>query len=146
MKKISLMILLLLGIAVAANAVDESILASQKACNKGKLNECTKLGILYLTADGVKENHPLARKLFIKACRGYNLKGCHYMGIMYKRGANGVERDIKKAKKYFAHACKKGYEASCVQYRRIKEKPEVIGSGKNVVNSGYTYSPEIYGG
>ncbi len=146
MNKMIITILLLLSISVTANAVDSSIVASQKACNKGNMSECTKLGILYLTADGVKENHPLARKLFIKACREFNLKGCHYMGLMYKRGANGVERNIKKAKKYFAHACKKGYEASCVQYRLIKEKPEVIGSGKNVVNSGYTYSPEIYGG
>ena len=138
--------LLLLSLNVSLHAVDSTIKADQEACKKGKMTACTKLGILYLTADGVKENHPLARKLFIRACREYNLKACHYMGIMYKRGANGVTRDIKKAKKYFAHACKKGYEASCVQYRRIKEKPEVIGSGKNVVNSGYTYSPEIYGG
>ena len=144
MAKFTLIMLLLFGISAAA--ADNNITADQKACNSGTLSSCTKLGILYLTADGVKENHPLARKLFIKACRGYNLKACHYMGIMYKRGGNGVERNIKKAKKYFAHACKKGYEASCVQYRRIKEKPEVIGTGKNVVNSGYTYSPEIYGG
>ena len=146
MRKIIAGLLLLLSLDVAANAVDNSLIESQKACNAGKMGECTKLGILYLTADGVKENHPLARKLFIKACRGYNLKACYYMGIMYKRGANGVTRNIKKAKKYFAHACKKGYEASCVQYRLIKDKPEEIGSGKNVVNSGYTYSPEIYGG
>jgi len=146
MTKIAMIALLLFSINVSASATDNQIKAYQDACNSGKVSACTSLGILYLTADGVKENHPLARKLFIKACREYNLKGCYYMGIMYKRGANGVKRDIKKAKKYFAHACKKGYEASCVQYRRIKEKPEVIGSGKNVVNSGYTYSPEIYGG
>ena len=138
--------LLLLSITATVHAVDADIAASQKACNSGVARECTKLGILYLTADRVKENHPLARKLFIKSCRKFNLKACHYLGIMYKRGGNGVTRDIKKSKKYFAHACKKGYEASCVQYRLIKEKPEVIGSGKNVVNSGYTYSPEIYGG
>ena len=138
--------IVLFSINVTANAIDKSIVESQKACNSGKVSECTKLGILYLTADGVEENHPLARKLFIKSCRKYNLKACHYLGTMYKRGANGVERDIKKAKTYYAHACKKGYEASCVQYRLIKEKSEVLGSGKNVVNSGYTYSPEIYGG
>ena len=138
--------LVLSSINLSANSASNNIEASQKACQNKDAKACTDLGILYLTGDGVKTNHPLARNLFIRGCRGFQLKACHYLGIMYKRGANGVTRDIKKSKKYFAHGCKKGYEASCVQYRLIKEKPEVIGSGKNVVNSGYTYSPEIYGG
>lgn len=146
MNKIIITILLLLSMNLSANSTDDKVVKYKKACKDGSMTSCISLGVLYHTGDGVKQNSKKAKKLFAKACKKRHLKACHYLGTIYKRGADGVERNIKRARNFYAYACKRGYSQSCQQYKLIKEKPDVKGSGKNVINSGYTYSPEIYGG
>lgn len=150
--------LLLLNINLSANLVDDGLIEYKKgnkkqakklfrkACKNENMIGCIKLGALYLTGDGVKENHKKAKKLFRKACRKRHITACYQLGTIYKYGANGIKRNIKKAKNFYVYGCRRGHEPSCNQYNSIRDKPDVIGTGKNVINSGYTYSPQIYGG
>ena len=117
-----------------------------KACKYGNMPGCTKLGVLYFTGDGVKENPKKAKKLLTKACKNRHSKACYHLGSIYKRGADGIERNIRKARMFYAMGCQIGYDKSCDQYNLIREKRETVGSGTNVKDLGYTYTTEIYGG
>ena len=150
--------LLLLNINVSADSFDDGLNAYNKgdivqasklydkACRNEKMKGCINLGILYFTGKGVEKDHKKAKKLFATACKRKFSKGCYYLGTMYKRGADGVVKNTRRARMFYAYACKLGDMQSCEQYELIRGKAEVIGSGKNVINSGYTYTPEIYGG
>jgi len=150
--------LLLLSINLSADSFDEGLKeynkgnllqASklyEKACRNDKLKGCTNLGVMYFVGEGIPKNHKKAKRLFATACKKKFGKACYYLGTMYKRGADDIDRNIRRARMFYAYACKLGNTKGCEQYELIREKPEVVGSGKNVVNSGYTYTPEIYGG
>ncbi len=158
MGKIIIGIFIFLSINVSANLVDDGVIEFKKgnkklanklykkACKNKNMLGCIKSGILYLTGDGVKANHKKAKKLFKKACRKRHVTGCYYLGTIYKHGGDGVKRNFAKARNFFAYGCKRGHEPSCNQYNAIRDKPDIIGNGKNIINSGYTYSPQIYGG
>jgi len=158
MDKKVISILLLLTLNLSADLIDDGLRAYnkgdinlaiklyKKACKNKDMKGCTKLGVLYFTANGVKEDHKKAKKLFVKACKKRYSIACYHLGTIYKRGANGIERNIRRARMFYAFACKIGNAKSCAQYNLIREKPEVVGTGKNVINSGYTYTTEIYGG
>ncbi len=159
MIKIIINILLLLSINVSADLVDDGLAEYQKgnlmqasklykeACDSGIIHGCVKLGILYFTGDGVKQNYKKAKKLFVKACKKRNAVACYHLGTIYKRGVDGIERNTKKARMFYAFSCSLGNMQSCEQHELIREKPEIIGTGKNAINSGYTFTrPEIYGG
>ncbi len=125
------------------------VLASKlykKACESGNMIGCIRLGSLYVDGDGIKQSHKKAKKLFKRACKERHVTACYALGNLYKNGEGGIKRSIGKAKNFFAYGCRRGHEPSCKQYNLIREKPETTGSGKNVINSGYTYSPQIYGG
>jgi len=147
MSKIIIGFLLLFSVNLSANQTESKVAEYKKACKDGSTNGCISLGVLYFTGDGVKENHKKAKKAFLKPCKKRRSLACYYIGTIYKRGGFKVERNIKKAKFYYAQACKMGHQASCDQYNLIREKREVIGTDtKNNDNFSYTYSTEIYGG
>ena len=148
MSKIMIGILLLLSVNLSANQTESKFTEYKKACKDGVANACISLGVMYFTGDGVKENHKKAKRAFLKPCKKRRAQACYYIGTIYKRGGFKVERNIKKAKFYYAQACKMGNQASCNQYNLIREKREEVGEkGKaNNNNFSYTYSTEIYGG
>jgi len=147
MSKIIIGFLLLLSVNLSANQTESKFTEYKKACKDGSANGCISLGVLYFTGDGVKENHKKAKKAFLKPCKKRRAQACYYIGTIYKRGGFKVERNIKKAKFYYAQACKMSHQASCDQYNLIREKREVVGTEtKNNDNFSYTYSTEIYGG
>lgn len=119
-----------------------------KACDKGSINGCVNLAKIYYNGDGVKQDFNMAKKLFIRACNRRQPKACFYAANIYKRGAKGVQRNIRKSKLLFARGCRLGYAQSCDQYNLIREKREVIGAetDANAKAFNYTYSTEIYGG
>ena len=157
MTKMIISILLLVNLNVSASSLDEGLLAYEKgdatkaselykkACDKGDVRGCTKLGILYFTADGVKEDHKKAKKLFIKGCKKNYALACYQLGTIYKRGGTGIKRNFRKSRMFYGYGCKVGLEKSCEQYNLIRGKREIVGSG-NDNNFSYTYTPEIYGG
>jgi len=159
MSKIIIALLLLLTLNLSASFLDEGFIEYEKgnkleasklykkACDNENYNACVRLGILYFTGDGVKENHKKAKKLFRKSCKKRYSQACYHLGTLYKRGGNGVKINYKKARVYYGAACKMGLIKSCDQYNLIREKREIVGSGsKNNDNFSYTYTTEIYGG
>ena len=158
MIKTVISMLLLLSLNLSATLVDDGLIEYKKgnavkagelytkACKNGNMKGCIKLGVLYFTGDGVKENHKKAKKLFEKACKKHHSIACYHLGTIYKRGGNGIKRNFRKSRMFYAFACKIGLAKSCEQYNLIREKREIIGSGTNDNNFSYTYTTEIYGG
>ena len=138
--------LLLLSINLSASSVEDGSTQYQKSCDGGVMAGCENLGLIYLLGDGVEQDTQKAKELFEKACKKRYARGCYRLGTMYKRGEYGIEKDIKRSRLFYSLACKIGYAKACVQYNLIRGKKEIKGSGKNVTNSGYTYTTEIYGG
>ena len=110
---------LLLSISLLGN---DQLAENTKSCNEGKLISCIDLGIMYFTADGVKEDLKKSKELFTEACKGRVAKGCFYLGYLYKRGGNGIKKDKLKAKLAFGRACNIGSERSCIQFHRLEAK------------------------
>ena len=65
----------------------------------------------------------------MKACKQSNPEACYYVGLIYKRGEGGIERNYKKARTYFAAGCKMRIPKSCKQYDLIRDKREIVGEG-----------------
>ncbi|MDQ7046058.1 MAG: tetratricopeptide repeat protein [Sulfurimonas sp.] len=141
-----IMIFLLLSFGVLANQTQSRVHEYKKACKDGSMHGCISLATLYYTGDGVKQNAKKAKKLFEKGCKKKYVKACYNLGTLYKRGEFGIEKDIRRSRMFYSRSCELGYAQACDQYNLIREKLEVKGSGKNVTNSGYTYTTEIYGG
>jgi len=160
MTKIIISMFLLLSLNLSADFVDEGSIEYEKgniigaselytkACKNENMKGCTKLGVLYFTGNGVKENHKKAKKLFRKACKKRYPEGCFHLGTIYKRGATDIPRNFEKSKMYYALGCKMRLNKSCIQYDLVKEKHENTGSDTIHKNSNfsYTYSTQVYGG
>ena len=146
MTKIIISILLLLSFNLIANSVDDGLIEYEKACKNGDTRKCVQLGVLYFTGEGVEENHKKAKKLFKKACKKNNSLACYHLGTMYKRGGNGIKRNFRKSRMFYARGRQIGLAKSCEQYNLIREKREIVGSDTNDNNFSYTYTTEIYGG
>jgi TPR repeat protein len=58
---------------------------------------------------------------FKKACGMGNAYSCAHLGLLYEN-AQGVKRDFKKAKEYFAKACDLKEQIGCNNYKRVSEK------------------------
>jgi TPR repeat protein len=121
-----------------------------KACENGNMNRCVDLGVLYFTGGDVEEDHEKAEKLFAMACKNKNSKACYHLGTIYKRGSkymngrNGIEKNLKKSKMFYARGCMCGYAQSCVQYNLIKEKGE--SRDLDIDTRLYRYDTQAYGG
>jgi TPR repeat protein len=78
-----------------------------------------------LVDDGLKEykkgNAKEAGKLYKKACKDGNMKGCIKLGVLYFTG-DGVEENHKKAKKLFIKGCKKHYALACYHLGTIYKR------------------------
>jgi TPR repeat protein len=136
-----------------------------EACENGDRNRCVDLGILYITGDGVQENHKKAEELFTIACKKKHSKACYHLGSIYKRGSNGIKKidskawyhleskhkrgsndikkNLKKSKMFYALGCMYGYAQSCDQYNLIKEKAGAKSSDIDT-NSYRYYTDEIW--
>jgi len=163
MSKIIISVLLLLSLNLSADVVVnngmvefvevKSIPVSElhtKACENKNMNGCVELGVLYFTGGDVEEDHEKAIELFKRACKKKHSKACYHLGTIYKRGSkymngsNGIDKDLKKAKMFYAKGCMHGYAQSCDQYNLIKEKGKDIGS--DIDTRAYEYDIKAYGG
>ncbi len=140
-----------------------------KACENGDRNRCVDLGLLYITGNGVQENHKKAVDLFTIACKKKHSKACYHLGSIYKRGSNGIKensskasyhlestdtdtdksdsngikKNLKKAKAFYALGCMYGNTQSCDQYNLIKDKAEDNNTYIDTNRYRY-YTDEIY--
>lgn len=132
--KLIISIGLLLSTNLFANIVDKGLDAYKKgnvklaselyieACDNENMLACTKLGILYFTGEGVKQNRKKAEKLFTTACKRRYAKACFRLGLLYKEGGDGIKTNKRKAKLSFGRACNIGSEKSCVQYHILDKQ------------------------
>ncbi|WP_373004497.1 tetratricopeptide repeat protein [Sulfurimonas sp.] len=116
MIKIIITIAIFLSINLSANQ------NFKQACNEGKMQSCIELGMLYYTGENVKKDMKKSQKLFKKACKNRVSRGCYYLGYIFLRGGDGIEKSNKKAMLAFGRGCNIGSERSCVQYHMLKSK------------------------
>jgi TPR repeat protein len=78
-------------------------------CSNGKMSACTSLGDLmgFLNKDYVQKF-----ALLSKACNGGDLRGCAFLGGMYRDG-QGVSKDNAQAVVHFRRACDGDNMAGC---------------------------------
>ena len=102
----------------AYDAGDEQRTAKiwQKACKAGEARGCARLGFLYHSGKGVKQDDAKASKFYEKACDAGELSGCDSLASLYQ---NNGER--AKATAIFERACEKGFGLSCYNLAQIYE-------------------------
>ncbi len=91
-------------------------------CDSGQMQSCIELGILYHTGEKITKDIKKSQKLFKKACKNRVARGCYYLGYIFLRGGEGIEKSNRKAMLAFGRACNIGSERSCIQYRKLKDK------------------------
>jgi uncharacterized protein len=84
----------------------------QMGCDKGDIEGCVQLGVLYYKGKGVKQDFGKAKGLFENACDANRGIGCYSLGTMFDKG-QGVKSDKKKAFKLFEKGCSLLDGASC---------------------------------
>ncbi|QOY54018.1 sel1 repeat family protein [Candidatus Sulfurimonas marisnigri] len=82
-------------------------------CNQGNLEACNKLGNLYNSGMGVKQDVAKSIELFSRACQGNIPYACTNLGIKYRVDFLGVKKDNAKAVEYFSKACSMGDSNGC---------------------------------
>jgi len=95
-------------------------LSLKKACEKGKMASCYRLGEMFLTGNEVRYDYAEAISYFEKVCHNGYLKGCVELGDMYEREL-GVEKNMQKAKAYYTKACEGGEGKGCIYLGKIEE-------------------------
>lgn len=93
------------------------------ACEENNTTACVKLGLAYSLGftpekkmDGKKSIH-----YYKKACTLNDMEGCLQLGITYQHGLL-IDRDVRKAKEYYAKACIMGTDiAPCKFYKELSK-------------------------
>jgi len=116
MIKMIITIAILLSINLSANQ------KFKQSCNDGKMQSCIELGMLYYTGESVKKDIKKSQKLFKKACKNRVSRGCYYLGYIFLRGGEDIEKSNRKAMLAFGRGCNIGSERSCVQYHKLEAK------------------------
>ena len=102
----------------AYDAGDEQTAAKfwQKACETGEARGCVRLGFLYQSGKGVKQDDEKAGKFYQKACDAGELSGCDRLASLYQNSGEHA-----KAAAIFEQACEKGFGLSCYNLAQIYE-------------------------
>ena len=103
---------------MAYDAGDEQTAAQiwQKACETGEARGCVRLGFLYQSGRGVKQDDEKAGKFYQKACGAGELRGCDSLASLYQNSGEHA-----KAAAIFERACEKGFGLSCYNLAQIYE-------------------------
>jgi TPR repeat protein len=80
------------------------------ACDKGNMDACYALGILYFR--DANPDHYKAIEYYTKACEGGNIQACNDLGTNIVQGI-GTFKDYGKAIKLFEKVCKNNIGAGC---------------------------------
>jgi len=140
---------LIIGAAIAATIL---------ACNKDKAGDgaaesggdpfadcsgdnaklCLSAGVKFQTGEGVEANAKQALELFNKVCKGGEVKGCTLAAHLYRKGADGVEKDEAKALTMYEDACNKDSEPNACFHAGNAYGIEQLGAKKDPQKS-YDY-------
>lgn len=58
---------------------------------------------------------------WVEQCDEGNMVSCAHLGYLYQ-SAQGVKRDLSKAKFFYQKACNNGYQPACVIYEELQEQ------------------------
>ena len=107
MNRMSLLVVLLLGLLPRPVASQDTERLYQQACDDGDLVACNIFGLLYESGESVPQDPARAVVLFQRACEGGLLAGCTNLGSTYEVGA-GVTQDLGRAVGLYQIACEGG--------------------------------------
>ena len=102
MKKILLITLLIT--TINASGFEEIT----KACDKGNMDSCYNLAVMYDRGIKIKINKKKAKKLYKRVCDVGDLEGCNNLGLIYYN-----ENDKGKAREIFEKTCNAQNMAGC---------------------------------
>ena len=88
----------------------------QKACESGEARGCVRLGFLYQSGRGVKQDDAKAAKFYEKTCDTGDLAGCDSLASFYQNSGEHAKAAI-----IFEQACEKGFGLSCYNLAQIYE-------------------------
>ena len=102
----------------AYDAGDEQRAAQiwQKVCETGEARGCVRLGFLYQSGKGVKQDDAKAGKFYQKACDAGELSGCDSLASLHQNSGEHA-----KAAAIFEQACEKGFGLSYYNLAQIYE-------------------------
>ena len=81
----------------------------------------SKVGLLYYTGLGVRQDYSKAFEFSLKAANKQVEASYLPVAVMYELG-QGVRQDNKKAKDWYGKYCDSGNQLGCDEYRRLNEK------------------------
>ncbi len=97
----------------------EVITHLQQACQQGSADNCTNLGAMYYSGDGVTRDRQQAFRLFEQACKGGDMVGCANLARMYELGET-VSADRARARQLYRQACEGGVNTGCQAIERLQ--------------------------
>jgi len=83
----------------------------KKACEGGNALGCSNVGLLYVKAEGVKQDYVEAKKYYGKACDGGHATACSTLALVSTYV--NAEQNYAKTKEYFEKACEDGDAEAC---------------------------------
>ncbi|MEP1143148.1 MAG: caspase family protein [Henriciella sp.] len=99
-------------ISVVREGMSDRVRSYAEACERGNLNDCSNLGILYANGQEIARDYSRSVWLQDYACQGGLARGCSSLGRLYYRG-NGVEQDYDVALRYYRMACAENLDEGC---------------------------------
>ena len=90
---------------------------------------CERLGIRYITGDGVKADGVRAARYLEQACRGGRASACNTAAFIYANAEEGAPQDYTKALEYWNRACRLGDASGCSNYQLAQDKLRALRSG-----------------
>lgn len=122
--------------------VDMSFETLNKKCNKGELNNCNNLGVIYKKGTGVKKDINKATEIFKSICdKGY-IHGCENLAFVYYEKKE--QKSYKKAAPLFQKVCDQNEFPACVALGYMNYMG--YGVEKNITKSKKLYNKGCKGG
>lgn len=93
----------------------------EKSAFQGNEGSQSKVGLMYYTGLGVRQDYSKAFEFSLKAANKKIEASYLPVAMMYELG-QGVRQDNKKAKEWYGKYCDSGNQLGCDEYRKLNEK------------------------
>ena len=93
----------------------------EKSALQGDEASQSKVGLMYYTGVGVRQNYSKAFEFSLKAANKQMEASYLAVAVMYQKG-QGVRQDYKKAKEWYGKSCDSGQQSGCEGYRELNEQ------------------------